>query len=167
MAQTTRGGSDRALSVLVRPAVFAPLLVAASLLLSALFADRGLPTNDEGGILTLAARILNGAVFYLDLDSYHFPGAPYLLAGWMAVFGESVNSARWLAALFFSGLVLGIYSTAVQLLDRERAALAGLGLLGFKVFAAPAFNAYMYSDVALCFSAFAIALIVGRLGGAP
>jgi len=144
------------------PKVFAPLLVALALAVSALLVDRGLPTNDEGGILALAARILRGAVFYRDVDSYHFPGATYLLAGWMAVFGETVNAGRWLAAVVFSGVVLGLYLIAVQLVDRSRAALFGIGLLSFKALAWPAFNAFMYSDLALCFAAFALALYVGH-----
>jgi hypothetical protein len=162
VARSSPSGSNGLLPRLVRPQVFAPLLVAMAMASSALLVDRGLPTNDEGGILAISARILRGEVFYRDLDSYHFPGATYLLAGWLAVFGETVNAARWLAAIVFSGVVLGLYATAVQLVDRQRAALFGLGLLAFKALALPAFTAFMYSDLALCFAAFALALHVGH-----
>jgi hypothetical protein len=162
VARSSPSDSEGALARFLRPQVFAPLLVALAMGLSALVVDRGLPTNDEGGILALAARILRGEVFYRDLDSYHFPGATYLLAGWLAAFGETVNAARWLAAIVFSGMVLALYLAAVQLVDRGRAALFGLGLLSFKSLASPAFTAFMYSDLALCFAAFAMALYVGH-----
>jgi hypothetical protein len=142
--------------------VFAPLLVGLAIGVSAWFANRGLPTNDEGAVLTLAAKILRGGVFYRDLDAYYFPGAAYLLAGWMGLVGEDINAARWLAAGVFSCLVLGLYLTAVQLLDRRRAAIFGVGLLSFKFLASPAFTAFMYGDLSLCFASFAIALLVGH-----
>jgi 4-amino-4-deoxy-L-arabinose transferase-like glycosyltransferase len=80
----------------------------------------------------------------------------------MWLFGEHLNVARWLAGILFACLVLGLYLTAVQLLDRRRAAIFGLGLLSIKFIAWPAFTAYMYSDVSLCFASFAIALLVGH-----
>jgi len=147
---------------LVRPAVFAPLLVCLCLAVSAWFVNHGVPVSDEGAVLTLAARILRGAIFYRDLDAYYLPGAAYLLAGWMWLFGEHLNVARWLAGIVFGCLVLGLYLTALQLLDRRRAALFGLSLLSFKFIAWPAFTAYMYSDLSLCFASFAIALLVGH-----
>jgi hypothetical protein len=152
----------RPMDLLVRPPVFAPLLVCLGLAVSAWFANYGLPVGDEGAVLTLAAKILRGAVFYRDLDAYYFPGAAYLLAGWMWLLGESVNVARWLAGGVFSCLLLGLYLTAVQLLDRSRAAIFGLGLLSIKFIAWPAFTAYLYSDLSLCFASFAIALFVGH-----
>jgi hypothetical protein len=142
--------------------IFAPLLVVLAVGVSACFANRGLPTNDEGAVLTLAAKILQGGVFYRDLDAYYFPGAAYLLAAWMRLLGEDINAARWLAAGVFSCLVLGLYLTAIQLLDRRRAAIFGAGLLSFKFLASPAFTAFMYGDLALCFASFAIALLVSH-----
>jgi 4-amino-4-deoxy-L-arabinose transferase-like glycosyltransferase len=155
-------GITRLTHFLVRPAIFAPLLVCLCLAVSAWFVDHGLPVSDEGAVLTLAARISRGAVFYRHLDAYYFPGAAYLLAGWMWLFGEHLNVARWLAAIVFSAMALGLYLTAVQLLDRTRAALFGLALLSIKFIAWPAYTAYFYSDLSLCFASFAIALLIGR-----
>jgi len=155
------------LAFLVRPMVFAPLLASLGLCISAAFVDRGLPSGDEGAVLSWAGRILRGDVFYREIDAYPFPGAAYLLAGWMKLFGESVNAGRWLAAFVFSLLLVGLYATAVQLLDRWRAALFGLSLLSFKFLAWPAFTAYLYSDLSLCFASFAIALLVGHAYRGP
>jgi hypothetical protein len=162
---TARGRG--ALETLVRPAVFAPVLAILGLCVSATFVDRGLPSGDEGAVLGWAGRILRGDVFYREVDAYPFPGAAYLLAGWMKVFGESINAGRWLAAFVFSLLLVGLYASAIQLLDRWRAALFGLGLLSLKFLAWPAFTAYFYSDLSLCFASFAIALLVGHAYQGP
>jgi len=140
--------------------VFAPLLAVLATAVSAWFANRGQITSDEGVVLAWAGKILRGGVFYSDIDAYQFPGSAYLLAGWMWLFGETVNAARWLAVCVFTGLLLGLYWTACALIDRRRAAIFGLGLLSLKFLASPAFTAYMYSDLSLCFASFAIAILV-------
>ena len=145
---------------LCEPARFGSLLAIAWLCVSFLYADRGLPPNDEGALLTNAARVLRGAVYYRDLDAYPFPGATYLLALVMTIFGEQVNVARGLAVAVSLAAVLALYATALQLLDRRRAAAFGVCLLSLKFVAWPAFTAYMYSDVAFAFGCTAIALLV-------
>gem|GEM_PF-1639757 len=167
MAQAFGRKMSRTTGFVLRPAVFGPLLSCISMGLSLWFANHGLPVNDEGAVLALAGRISRGAVFYRDLDAYYFPGSLYLLAGWMQLVGEHVNAARWLAAIFFSGLLVGLYWIAVQLLDRSRAAIFGLGLLSFKFLASPAFTAFMYSDASFCFAVYAIALFLRHRPGAP
>ena len=106
---------SRCVDAIVRPAIFAPLLTVAGLLVSAWFVNHGLPVPDEGAVLTLAARVMRGQIFYRHLDAYYFPGAIYLLAGWMSIFGEHVNAARWLAAVVFSGLLLGLYPIVIMI----------------------------------------------------
>jgi len=156
------GGRARSLgSWLQRPAVFALLLGLLGLCLSAAVADRGLPANDEGALLTGAAKILRGGVYYRDIDAYPFPGAAYLLAGAMALFGEHLSVARALAALTYVAAILSLYAVALGLLGRGRAALFGLSLLGFKFLAWPGFTAYMYADVAFAATCAAIALGFG------
>ena len=88
----------RGTDVLGRPLIFAPLLVGLAAALSLWFANRGLPIPDEGAILTNAAKILRGAVFYRELDADPFPGATYCLAFFMKLFGEHLSVARGLAA---------------------------------------------------------------------
>ena len=153
----THGGALRRLAEgLLRPGVFAPVLLALGALVSLWFANRELPTPDEGGVLTNAARILRGAVFYRDLDGYPFPGAPYLLALWMRLFGEHLSVARGLAALLYCGMLASLYFASLRVLDRPRAALFGLSLLSLKLLGWPAFTSYLYSDVSFTFACFAI-----------
>jgi hypothetical protein len=138
--------------------LFPWLLAVLSLLVSAAFVPYRVPPSDEGALLTQASRILQGAVFYRDLDAYPFPLAPYLLAGAMGVFGEHLAVSRWLAAVVFSAVVLGVYSIAVQLVAWRRAALVSLGLLSFKFLAWPGLTAFSYWDLSFAFACFAVAL---------
>jgi hypothetical protein len=146
----------------LRPALVAPALVAAAAGLSWWFAGYRLPSSDEGVVLTWAARILRGDVFYQDIDAYQFPGAAYLLASAMWLCGEHLATARGLAAIIYCLVLLGVYRVALHLLDGPRAALCAATMLSFKFLASPGFTAYFYSDVALCCALAAIALLLGH-----
>lgn len=149
-------------AILLRPLVFAPILLTLGLLISIRFAGFRLGGNDEGALLTAAGKILRGGVFYRDIDAYPFPGAHYLLAAVMAIFGERLGVARGLATAVFCGILLALYSTALLLLDRRRAALFGASLLSFKFLAWPAFTAFFYWDLALLGACLAIYLSLRR-----
>jgi hypothetical protein len=154
--------ADGLLDRICRPRIAMPLLLALTTAVCAWYADARLPTPDEGAVLTAAAKILRGAVFYRDIDAYPFPGAYYLGALAMGVFGEHLSVARWLAAALFLGVVASLYRASLHLLDPRRAALFGLSLLSFKFLAWPGFSAYLYSDVAFCATCAAIALLMGH-----
>ena len=147
---------------LSRPGVFAPLLLALSLGVAYWLADRSLPNPDEGAYLTAAAKILQGGVFYREIDAYPFPGSSYLLALAMSIFGEHLSVARALAGAGWCATVLGIYAAALQLMTRKRAALCGLSVLALKFWAFPNFTAYLYSDLAIAFAVLTLALFLRR-----
>jgi hypothetical protein len=147
---------------LLRPRVFAPILLALGALLSVWYAGFRLGGNDEGALLTAAGKILRGGVFYRDIDAYPFPGAHYLLAAAMAAFGEHLGVARALATAVFCALLLVLYAASLLLLDRRRAALFALSLLCFKFLAWPAFTAFFYWDLALLGACLAILLKLWR-----
>ncbi|MCH2170874.1 hypothetical protein MK489_08820 [Myxococcota bacterium] len=152
----------------VHPGSFGIALFGAWLGLSVWMADGGLPADDEGALLTNAVRILNGDVYYRDLDAYPLPGATYLLAAAMAGAGPSVEVARVLAMVASTALVLSLYLLALGVLGPRRAAVFGGCLLCFKFLAWPAFTAYMYGDIALSLASAAVLLLMGgtptRLG---
>ena len=150
-----------------RPALFAPLLVAAAFAASVPYVDRGFPNPDEGAILTAASRILRGAVFYRDLDTYPFPGAHFLAAAAMAVFGEHLAVARWIAAGAFAGSVAALYAVALQLVGARRAARFGVALLALKPLGWPGFSIYAYWDLAFLAACAAIALALHHRPGGP
>lgn len=154
--------ADGLLDRICRPRIAMPVLLALATAVSAWYADARLPNPDEGAVLTAAAKILRGAVFYRDIDAYPFPGAYYLGALAMGIFGEHLSVARWLAAALFLGVVASLYRASLHLLTPRRAALFGLSLLSFKFLAWPGFSAYLYSDVAFCATCAAIALLMGH-----
>jgi hypothetical protein len=157
-----RGALDRLSVAIAHPAVAGSALVAAALLLSAWFLEYRLPPSDEGAILTQAAKILDGGVYYRDIDAYALPGASYLLALAMALFGEHLSVARWVAALVYVGILVGVWANARQLVGARRAVLVGASMLAFKFLAWPGLTAYFYFDVAFCFACASVALFVGH-----
>ena len=145
--------------------VFAPLLLLAALALSRWQAGYAVPGADEGALLTQASRILDGEVYYRDLDAYPFPGGPYLLALVMGIFGEHLGVARGLATGVAVGVVGLVYAMGTRLLAPARAALLGVALLGCKVLAWPSFTGFFYWDLALLGAVLAAAaVVVGRPG---
>jgi len=153
----TRG---RAAELWVQPRVFGPLLLGLGAALSLALANRGLISADEGALLANAARILRGGVYYRDIDAYPFPAATYLLAAAMALFGERAEVGRALAAVFYLCVIGSLYACALELVERRRAALFGVSLLGFRFLAWPAFNSYTYSDPAFAAACLALALFL-------
>ncbi|MBW2282929.1 MAG: hypothetical protein JRG82_19575, partial [Deltaproteobacteria bacterium] len=136
------------------------------MLVSAGLAGDRLGGSDEGAMLTAASRILDGGVFYRDVDAYPFPGSHYALAAAMGVFGEHLAVARGLAAVVFTGIVLSLYAAALTVLGPVRAALFGLSLLSFKVLAWPGFTGFYYWDFAfLGACAATVFLVRHRPGG--
>ena len=152
--------ADGPIAQLVQPKIFAPLLLLLCTGLSYWYADRSLPNPDEGAMLSAAAKILRGFVFYRDIDAYPFPGASYLLAFWMRLCGEHLSVARALGGAIYCVMVVGAYAAALPLMDRRRAALFGLSLLSFKFLAFPSYTAYFYSDLAMAGALIALALFL-------
>ncbi|MEE2678169.1 MAG: glycosyltransferase family 39 protein [Myxococcota bacterium] len=140
------------------------MLFVASVGLGVVYARLGVPFNDEGAMLTNAARLLRGAVFYRDLDAYPFPLATWVLALAMKVFGEHFTVARVLAVLLNVLMVLSLYAVSLRLLEPRRAALFGVFLLALKPLAWPAFTFYLYSEFAFAFACAALALLTAGLG---
>jgi hypothetical protein len=146
---------------LTRPRLVGAILIALTSIQSWSYASYGLGGSDEGALLATAGRLLRGDVFYQSIDAYPFPGSHYLLALTMAVFGEHLSVARFLAALVYGGIVVTLYAIALKLLDRKRAALFGLSLLGFKFLAWPAYTSYFYWDVSFLAACVAVLLLLG------
>ena len=140
--------------------VVGSVLTGAALLLCAWYLEYRLPPSDEGAILTQAARILDGDVYYRDLDAYVLPGASYLLALALAVFGEHLSVARWVAGGVFAAIVLGVWACARQVIGPRRAVWVGVAMLSFKFLAWPGLTAYLYWDVAFALACVSVALFV-------
>lgn len=146
---------------LLAPRRFVAVLVLLGVGVSAALALRGLPLPDEGAMLTNAAKILRGAVFYRDLDAYPFPAATYALALSMRIFGEHFTVARVLAAALYLVSLVGLYTAAVAVLDLRRAALFGVLVVALKPLVWPAFTLFLYSEFAFAFGCAALAVLLG------
>ncbi|MDP6243281.1 MAG: glycosyltransferase family 39 protein [Myxococcota bacterium] len=139
-------------------------MLVTSACLGAVYARLGVPFSDEGAMLTNAARMLRGAVFYRDLDAYPFPLATWFLALAMKLFGEHFTVARVLAVALNCTMVLALYATALRVLEPRRAALFGVLLLALKPLAWPAFTFYLYSEFAFAFTCVSVALVTAGAG---
>jgi hypothetical protein len=145
---------------LIQPRLFGGILIALTAIQSLWYAPYGLGGSDEGALLATAGRILRGDVFYESIDAYPFPGSHYLLAFAMSLFGEHLAVARFLAGLIYGGIVVILYATALELLDRSRAALFGIALLGCKFLAWPAYTSYFYWDLSFLAACVAVFLLL-------
>lgn len=155
----------RQASLADRPVLFGAVLLTLGAAVSAWFALYREPSADEGAILTAAVKILGGGIFYHQIDAYPFPGAHYLLAGAMHLFGEHLTVARTLAAGIWCTTLLALYAVALQVVSARRAALFGLALLAYKFLAWPSFTLYAYWDVAFACGCVSIAFFLGRRPG--
>jgi len=140
---------------------FAVALGLAAAALSWWFATHTQPMSDEGAVLTAAAKLLRGGVFYRDVDAYWFPGSAYLAALAMKGFGEHLSVARILAAVSYLGMVLSLYALALRVVGPRRAGLFGIGLLCLKVVSWPALTAYFYWDLSFCAACLASLVLAG------
>lgn len=102
---------------------------------------------DEGFAVYGASRVLHGAVPYRDFWAIYSPGQFYAIAGFFALFGETVLVARLWDTLARLALALAIYGVGAVLMPRRAAVvptlLVGLWLgvpdyFGYAVFPAVA-----------------------------
>jgi hypothetical protein len=136
------------------------LLVAVTAALSLWWGMHFGPTPDEGAVLTNAAKILDGGVFYRDIDAYPYPASNYGAAAAMAIFGEHLRVARAFAAILFCVVVGSLYAAARPLLGARRAAVFGASLLGFKLLGFPIFTVYNYADFSFAFACLALPFLL-------
>jgi hypothetical protein len=88
--------------------------------------NRGLNLLDEGFVLHVAERVLQGQVPYRDFFTQLTPGAFVALAGVFAVTGPSVMAGRWLTVLLGLVMTLMTYVGARRIASRPTAACASL-----------------------------------------
>jgi hypothetical protein len=100
------------------------LLFAGAALLSGVTMLNGVQPNDEGLMLTAAARIADGQVPYSDFWWFYPPGQPYLLGALWELFGPSLLPWRILRVLCDAGVAVLAYALAVRGGASPRLALA-------------------------------------------
>lgn len=116
-------------------------------------------------MLTGAVKLLRGGVFFREVDAFPLPGAWYLLAGVMALFGQSLVVARVLDAAIYTAMVVVSYVLARKVLGRGAAAFYGMSLVALKYWAWPIWTAYVYPDLAIALTMGGILALVRLLEG--
>jgi hypothetical protein len=89
------------------------LFVGAALLSGVTMLD-GVQPNDEGLMLTAAARLADGQVPYSDFWWFYPPGQPYLLAGLWELFGPSLLPWRIVRVLCDAAVAVLAYALALR-----------------------------------------------------
>lgn len=141
-------------------------LVAAAVAASLSTLRLGLPLTDEGAILTGAVKLLRGGIFFRDVDAFPLPGAWYLAAAVMALFGESLLTARVLDVLIYTAMVVVSYLAVRKVIGRFPAALYGVSLIALKWWTWPVWTAYFYHDLAVMLSMAGMLAFLRSLQGA-
>ena len=101
-------------------------LLAAALLHLLRIHNRGFNLLDEGFVLHVAERVMQGQVPYRDFFTQLTPGAFVALAAVFSVTGPSVMVGRWLTLLLGLAITALLYWGARRLVSRPTAALAAL-----------------------------------------
>ncbi|HEY3059006.1 MAG TPA: hypothetical protein VGL99_08555 [Chloroflexota bacterium] len=109
----------------------APAILAACVLIEAIFLPVGIDDLDEGYFVQQAVRLLHGQVPYRDFDSLYTPGLAYVHAGLFALLGGPyLIGPRALSLVGRAGVVALLYVLARPLVKHSAwAALPGVFLL--------------------------------------
>jgi len=133
--------------------------------------DRSAVPMDEGQLLAIAGRLLDGEVLYRDIYTGIFPGVYYGTALLFRVFGEDAIVTRW-AQLVLNAAVAGcLWSLGRRVMGRLWATLAPALYLGLVAFAFPTLTMVNYSSLSLALALFALCFLLrhmesGRLSDA-
>ncbi|HET7771546.1 MAG TPA: hypothetical protein VFN74_22430, partial [Chloroflexota bacterium] len=125
MARGSWGSAASPERVRAEPAMYAILLGASTLHLLRIH-NRGFNLLDEGFVLHVAERVLQGQVPYRDFFTQLTPGAFVALAAVFTVTGPSVMVGRWLTLLLGLLITALLYWGARRLVARPTALLAAL-----------------------------------------
>jgi Tfp pilus assembly protein PilF len=128
------------------------LVISWAVLLSVPFLA-GIVMLDEGALVHVAERILDGEVLYRDVATGVMPGSYYLQALVFAIFGPSLLVGRVLMILMFTTAVVAVFLMLRQVTCGR---LACLGALGFAALSAYSWRYPNYSPQA-------VLLILGML----
>lgn len=157
-AEAPAGGAGRRRGWLA-PLALACAAVAVSLPLVRLWP----PFPDEGAMLVGAVKLLRGGVFFREVDAFPLPGAWYLLAGAMAIFGQHLITARALEVAIYTGMVVVSFLAVRSAASSRVALLYGFSLIALKYWAWPIWTTYVYPDLAIALAMAGVLVFVRSL----
>ncbi|MFI5394396.1 MAG: ArnT family glycosyltransferase [Candidatus Binatia bacterium] len=130
------------------------------------FYDRGVVPMDEGQLVAIAARLLNGEVLYRDVYTGVFPAIYYLTAGLLAAVRADVIVTRWAQLLINTVTALLLFSLARCAAPLRWAAIAALLYVALIIVDFPGLTMFNYSPLALVFGLGALRLAIGYVDSA-
>lgn len=104
---------------------------------------------DEGQIVQIGYRLLNGDRLYGDIYTGIFPGIYWLAAVLLRIFGTDVVVTRWAAVVVNTATMVMLWELTRRLTDRNWAWLTTVAYLALVVLSFPAFTMLAYSSVSL------------------
>ncbi|MCC6763037.1 MAG: glycosyltransferase family 39 protein [Deltaproteobacteria bacterium] len=104
---------------------------------------------DEGQIVQIGYRLLNGDRLYSDIYTGIFPGIYWMAAGLLRVFGADVVVTRWAAVGVNTATTVVVWDLARRLAGRSWAWMTTLLYLALAIMSFPAFTMLAYSSVSL------------------
>src|SRR5688572_17262355 len=126
--------------------------------------NRGFNLLDEGFVLHVAERVLQGQVPYRDFFTQLTPGAFVALAAVFSITGPSVMVGRWITLLLGLTITLLLYWGARRLVSRPTAALAALAFPIWGIGQGWFYPNYSWFALAPCIGALCAYLHASKLG---
>lgn len=143
--------------------VFAAGVAAVAALAQLATFDRSAVPVDEGQLLAIAARLLDGEVLYRDIYTGIFPGAYWATAALIGLFGEDVVVTRW-AQLVVNAATAGcLYWLGRRVMDFGWALLAPVLYVALVPFGFPGLTMLNYSSLSLGFALVALVCLLRHL----
>ena len=143
--------------------VFAAGVAAVAALAQLATFDRSAVPVDEGQLLAIAARLLDGEVLYRDIYTGIFPGVYWATAALIGLFGEDVVVTRW-AQLVVNAATAGcLYWLGRRVMDFGWALLAPVLYVALVPFGFPGLTMLNYSSLSLGFALVALVCLLRHL----
>jgi len=125
--------------------------------------DRSAVPVDEGQLLAIAARLLDGEVLYRDIYTGIFPGVYWATTALIGLFGEDVVVTRW-AQLVLNAATAGcLYWLGRRVMGLGWALLAPALYVALVPFGFPGLTMVNYSSLSLGFALFALIFLLRHL----
>jgi 4-amino-4-deoxy-L-arabinose transferase-like glycosyltransferase len=142
-------------------AVWTVLVALAATVLQLRTFDRASIPMDEGQLVAVAVRILEGEILYRDVHTGIGPGIYHLAAALFELFGHDLRVTRWAQVAVNSGIALTLFALARRVARAHWAGLAAALFILLTVVGFPVLTMLNYASLAL-FLALVALLVLQR-----
>lgn len=142
-------------------AVWAVLVGLLSIVLQLRTFDRASVPMDEGQLVAVAVRILDGEILYRDIHTGVGPGIYHLTAALFELFGPELRVTRWAQVAVNTGIALTLFALARRVARARWAGLAAALFILLTVVGFPVLTMLNYASLSL-FLALGALLVLQR-----